>query len=148
MGNFTLSPTVFQCLSSKKRRNSHASSSSSVSSGYGQTSSSCTSVTSSNCSLSSTASTSSQHKLVSKKEEKSKSSSKVKKSSPFCGPTAFSRAKNEGYSPDDLASLQAFRFAGRWKLKLNGFERSWDLERKTSDIMQLKYVSDKLVECT
>ena len=113
MGNFTLSPTVFRCLSSKKRRNSVTGSS--ISSGYTPTSSSRTSVASSTSSLTSTASSSSQRKLVAKKDVKTTSSNKVYKSSPFCGPTVFSKAKNGGYSSSaaDLAALQAYRFAGR-----------------------------------
>ena len=114
MGNFTLSPTVFRCLSSRKRRNSVTGSS--ISSGYTPTSSSRFSVASSASSLSSTASSSSQQKLVTKKEAKNKSSSKVyNKPSPFCGPTVFSKAKNGGYSVSaaDLAALQVYRFAGR-----------------------------------
>ena len=96
-----------------KRRNSVTGSS--ISSGYTPTSSSRTSVASSNSSLTSTASSSSQQKLVAKNEAKNTGSNKVYKSSPFCGPTVFSKAKNDGYSLStaDLAALQAFRFAGR-----------------------------------
>ena len=99
-----------------KRRNSVTGSS--ISSGYTPTSSSRTSVASSNSSLTSTASSSSQRKLVAKNEAKNSEntgSNKVYKSSPFCGPTVFSKAKNDRYSLStaDLAALQAFRFAGR-----------------------------------
>lgn len=119
MGGFTISPKVFQCLSTKSKsrsRDSLRSKSSTNSSEYTPASSATksNSVYSSATSLESASSTSSERMLLKSHEKRPRKKRINYNTSAFTGPTAFS--KNAGYSPSELAALQPYRFSGRWSL--------------------------------